>query len=912
MANRFIFNSWIISLLLLFSSLLFLEIYYDYKFEQSSQQGFIKTAAESESIMRASLRANHEKIALTALYLSKNDFIKQSLIKKDADLLRFDSNLLKHDEFGSLGKVLVHVLDEKGVSFYRSWSNLTGDNMLEMSSSLRQFYANPQITHVLSPGIYSLTLNSIIPIYNQQKFIGAFQVKGLLDGLALDMQRSGIDSLVLLDKRFREQMINQSESVYLDDQLIVSGTSELSQVYAQYNQSSNHAANSTYVLDKNSGLFISTYQFTDDLNQPLAKVVMFRPLAPIIEQNKPLFSVFYSVIFGVFGLFWVLLTLYVYYRKLRDKDDEIITMQTAVKKLDFKMSNLGRFWQTVIDRLNDSVLVVNRGQESMLMNGTASRLMALRKFKDRDCAKCPQMFYSNKLKCPEHIEQCSIRESFNLKVPISVVEEITVNNDKRFYEFKATPSLDSRNNVIQVVEVGHDITQFVRAKEQLEEQKSRLNKMAFYDSLTNLPNRRLFSDRLQQAMNLSQRNEKGVALMFMDLDFFKQVNDTHGHETGDKILIECSKRLKSSIRKIDTVSRLGGDEFTIIIEQFANRDAVVDIVQNILNIINKPFHVDGKDFYMTTSIGISVYPGDGDTMTDLIKNADIAMYKAKEMGRNCYSFYNQEMTKKAVERINLEHQLRVAIDQKQFEVYYQPQYNLNTTKVSGFEALVRWQHPTEGLLLPFIYIGLAEETGMIVDIGEQVIEQAMNTIARWHEQGLTDKRMAINISAMQFTNKKLLKTIEDSLEKTACRPEWIELEITETAVMKDITYAATVLSKLKEMGVSIAIDDFGTGYSSLVQLKRLPIDKIKIDQSFIFHLPESTEDLEITKTIINMAHGLKVETIAEGIENHTQSNCIKAFGCFHAQGFLFSRPQPMSSIQKILSEELLNADSRLN
>ena len=896
---------------MLLSSLLFLEIYYNYKFEQRSEQGFEKAVAESESIMQASLRANHEKIALTALYLSKNDFIKQALVQKNPDLLKFDSDLLKHDEFGSLGKVLVHVLDEKGVSFYRSWSNLTGDNMLEISQDLTQFYQNPKITHVLSPGIYSLTLKTIIPIYDNQKFIGAFQVKGLLDGLALDMKRADIQSLILLDKRFRKQMINQSESVYINNQLVINGEVELIRYYLQNNLQT-RAENAAYVLDNDSGQFISIYRFVDKSNQPLAKIVMFRPLTPILAQNMPMIGVFYGLIFGTFGLFWMLLIFYVYYRKMRDKDDEILTMQTAVKKLDFKMSNLGRFWQTVIDRLNDSVLVVNRGQETMLMNGTASRLMELRKFKDRDCAKCSYMFYSNKLKCPEHIEQCSIRESFNLKKPISIVEEITVDRDKRFYEFKATPSLDSRNNVVQVVEVGHDITSFVRAKKQLEEQKSRLNKMAFYDSLTNLPNRRLFSDRLQQAMNLSQRNGKGVALMFMDLDFFKQVNDTHGHETGDKILIECSKRLKSSIRKIDTVSRLGGDEFTIIIEQFENRNAVVDIVQNILNVISKPFHVDGKDFYMTTSIGISIYPGDGDTMTDLIKNADIAMYQAKELGRNSYSFYNQEMTKKAIDRINLEHQLRVAIEQKQFEVHYQPQYHLETGEICGFEALVRWRHPVEGLLLPFVYIELAEETGMIIDIGEQVIEQAMDAITKWHNSGLTNQRMAINISAMQFTNEKLLKTIENSLKKTQCRPEWIELEITETAVMKDIIYADTVLAKLKEMGISIAIDDFGTGYSSLVQLRRLPIDKIKIDQSFIYHLPESTEDLEITKTIINMAHGLKVATIAEGIESHQQSECIQSFGCLHAQGFLFSHPQPMSKIQKLLSEEATSADSVLN
>lgn len=907
--TRHLFNSWILSFILLFSSLLFVEIYYESEYAKKSQFNYQQAYDRAQNLLDSSLRANHEKIALTALYLSKNDTIKTALIKQNPKLIKFDSNLLKNDEFGSLGKVLVQVIDKNGNSFYRSWSSQTGAYVLNLRKDLKRFFLVPKVTNTLSVGQYNLSLKSIIPVFDGTTFIGAFEAIGLLNGVVLDMKRSNINTMILLNERYRPQMLSQSEQVYIGNQMLVSGSQEMKQSYIQ-NKLERALTKQNYFVDSLNNQFISSHNLINPQGNILAKAVFFTDLTPILSQNKPSVALFYAFIFGTFGAFWVLLFSVINYKKIRAKEDQILTMQYEVERLDHKMLNLDRFWQTVMDRLNDSVIVVNRNQKNMLFNGAAKSLLRKRKYQDKGCAQCVQV-QNNKLDCPEHIEQCSIRDSFKLKKPVTTIEKIKVNGLSKYYEFRATPTFDNLNNVEQVVEIGHDITEYVNAKQQLEEQKDSLNKLAFYDSLTTLPNRRLFSDRLQQAMNLSQRTEKGMALMFMDLDFFKQVNDTHGHEIGDKILIECAKRLKKSVRKIDTVSRLGGDEFTIIIEQFESREVVADIVQSILNIINKPFNVAGIDFYMTTSIGISLYPDDGQTMTDLIKNADIAMYQAKELGRNNYAFYNQEMTKKAVERINLENELRVAIEEHQFKVHYQPQFNLNDHTICGFEALVRWQHPTKGLLLPSNYIKLAEETGMINAIGEQVMLEAMSTISNWHQMGITKERMAINISAKQFANKKLLKTVQKNLYACKCLPEWVEFEITETAVMKDIGYATSVLTQLKMMGISIAIDDFGTGYSSLVQLKRLPIDKIKIDQSFIRHLPDNSDDLQITKTIISMAKGLKVATIAEGIENPQQSECIQIFGCSHAQGFLFCQPKIPISIERLLREQMVGTQTNL-
>jgi len=903
--HRKLFDVWVFSLLIMFSSMLFVEVYFQQRFIEKSEESFLDIAQSSNTLLNSMMSANHEKVALAALYLSQDKAIKTALLKANPDILDFHKHFEEGAKFGSLENAYIQIIDAQGNSFYRSWTKKKGDHIIEQRKDLQVFFEAPKVMHTLSAGIYSLTMKTIVPIYDDQKFIGAFEVIGKLQGVIEDLKKAGVYGLILLDKSYRPQMLDQADQRYINDALMINEPEKNTLVQAIKVRQIDRALanNADFFICENTNWYVSFKKLVGIDNTPLAGVYLFQPLSPITKKLASNTFIFHTYIVGAYVLFWLIAIGWFYYQKSQKNDEDILSLQSQVQFMDHEMSTQTRFWQKVIDGLDDMVLVVHKDHRNILMNQAAGKVNELRKLRDKQCLNCSRILFNDSAACPAHLQDCPVRRSFASKRAVTAVEEIKLGLDTRFFEFTATPLMDKKGEVSQVVEVGHDITPYVEAKQQLEEQKNRLNQIAYYDSLTGLPNRRLFMDRLQQAINFSRRNGAGIAVMFMDLDLFKQINDTHGHEVGDQVLVHCSERLQASVRNSDTVSRLGGDEFTIIVEQIRNKDSVVDIVQNVLQAIHSPCLVAGQSFYLTASIGISMFPDDGDNLNDLLKNADTAMYQAKENGRNNYAFYDAEMTRKAVERVELENKLRLAIEKKQFEVYYQPQFDIGKQNITGFEALVRWHHPQDGIVLPFEFLALAEETGMIIEIGQQVMLESMKVIRQWHEAGLTDKRMAINISAKQFASQDLMDTVKQCLDETSCRPEWVELEITETSVMKNISYAAQVLQELKEMGVTISIDDFGTGYSSLVQLKRMPIDKIKIDQSFIYHLPYDNEDAEITKTIINMAHNLSLTTIAEGVENQAQSECMKAFGCPTAQGFLFSRPLPKQDIEVLLSEQ---------
>lgn len=456
---------------------------------------------------------------------------------------------------------------------------------------------------------------------------------------------------------------------------------------------------------------------------------------------------------------------------------------------------------------------------------------------------------------------------------------------------------EKEKNANERLKEEHDI--LVLRTEELKEVNVKLAALAHRDDLTGLPNRALFNDRLSQTIEKAKRNKKELALLFIDLDRFKQINDSLGHSFGDKVLQEVATRLNGIIRKEDTLARLGGDEFIILMGDLTKGENASLLAQKILDSIDKPIYIDMHTFYVTCSIGISIYPQDDIDMNNLLMYADTAMYKAKENGKNNFQFYSTEMTALAVENVVMHANLRKALEKGEFVVYYQTQINAETSQCIGMEALVRWEHPSLGLVSPAKFISSAEETGIIVALDQWVMKTAMKQIAQWYKNGFNPGVLALNLSMKQLHKQNFVSIFKEILIETGCRAQWLELEITEGQIMNHPEDAVVVLNKLAEMGVGLAIDDFGTGYSSLSYLKRLPIDKLKIDKTFIGSLPDDEEDVGIVKAVIALAKSLKLNVIAEGVERKEQRDFLVENGCKNIQGYLYGKPMPANEMEEM-------------
>ena len=422
----------------------------------------------------------------------------------------------------------------------------------------------------------------------------------------------------------------------------------------------------------------------------------------------------------------------------------------------------------------------------------------------------------------------------------------------------------------------------VRASEQIEH-------LAYHDPLTALPNRQRFMDRLNAAMVQARRTDRKLAILYLDLDRFKVINDSLGHGCGDRLLCEAGERLNGAIRETDTVSRLGGDEYTLLLTGIDREEDVSDVAHKLMDAIRRPFNIDNQEFYVTTSMGISLFPDDGTDAETLVKHSDIAMYRAKEHGRDNYKFYNPTMKAWSVERLELENSLRRGMLNHEFVTYYQPIINLETGEIEAVEALLRWEHPELGLLLPSDFLHLAETLGMMDSLSHWVLSEACRTVRAWQLLGATNLRVAVNLSARPFQDPGLVNRIKKLLDETGLRPEDLELEITENVAMQDGEVSLLVLTELKHLGVRISIDDFGTGYSSLSYLRNFPIDTLKIDRSFVRDLTEDPDAAAISASVIALAHSLKIDVVAEGVETEQQRYLLRSQNCDHMQGHLFSR-----------------------
>ena len=467
------------------------------------------------------------------------------------------------------------------------------------------------------------------------------------------------------------------------------------------------------------------------------------------------------------------------------------------------------------------------------------------------------------------------------------------NSHSGLFETIKKPMTDGSGNITGILGISRDITEH-------KERELQLQTFAHFDTLTGLANRTLFMERLTQLTKQREQRNLKSAVLFIDLDNFKEVNDTKGHSVGDQVLVSVAQRIKSILRKGDTLARFGGDEFTVLLGQITSVSDASSVAVAILEVLREPLLIEHHQFHLSSSIGIAIYPDNGHDPESLLQFADTAMYKAKENGRDGFEFYTKELSNKAVERVLLENDLHRALNNSEFVLYYQPQIDAISKKLIGAEALIRWDDPYLGLISPYKFISVAEDSGLIVEIGRWVIYQAMQDMGSWREKGIAIDTISINLSVKQLNDKKLISTIKHALEQTKCHPEWVEFEINEGYAMTDPEQAIVLLEKIRDLGCKISMDDFGTGYSSLAYLKRLPVKKLKIDQSFVRDIPGDRDDEAIVKAVILIAKSMNLEVIAEGVEEETQQTFLLEQGCQYSQGYLYAKPMPINQFEEYL------------
>ncbi len=563
---------------------------------------------------------------------------------------------------------------------------------------------------------------------------------------------------------------------------------------------------------------------------------------------------------------------------------------TERHKLEQAFEHEQKFLSTVINSFGDGMMVINRDYTISMMNDAVSSNIDVALLADPEHPRCYEVSHQRTTPCDGLEHPCPLAQVIESRGRVNVLHRHQdLRGNVKIVEISAVPLFDENGHVNAIVETLHDITKLSEMRESLQHQ-------AEHDMLTGLPNRVLFSDRLQQAIKAAKRHKEKVVLLCLDLDHFKAVNDAMGHSIGDTLLCQVAQHLGNAIRESDTLARLGGDEFAVLVDYAHGTDGLIDLVQKLMRSVQQPLEIRGHHFKPTASIGIALYPDDGIDAESLLKNADAAMYRAKSEGRNNYQFYTRDMTERAFERVVMEAQLRHALAAEEFEVYYQCQFDARAEALIGMEALVRWHHPVIGVISPARFIPLAEETGLIVELDRWVMYTAMHQWACWYYEGEEVGVLSINLSKQRLADESLLDDLKNALLETGCKPEWIMLEVTESQIMKHPEEAIATLQRISDLGIRLAIDDFGTGYSSLSYLKQLPINKLKIDQSFIRDLPDGESDGQITLAIIMMAKSLHLSVIAEGVETRQQRDFLLQNGCYEIQGYFYHKPADAQAI----------------
>ena len=555
---------------------------------------------------------------------------------------------------------------------------------------------------------------------------------------------------------------------------------------------------------------------------------------------------------------------------------------------------------TAIEQVADSIMITDINGIIEYVNPALSRMTGYSK--DELVGQTPRILKSGRQPDIFYVRMWNTIQQGN------TFSDVIINKHKNghfFYEEKTiTPQKNRQGQIINYISSGKDITERIEAQE-------RLHHLAHHDALTGLPNRILLQDRLEQALARARWRKRKVAVLFIDIDRFKVINDTLGHDIGDLLIKGFSQRLQECLREGDTIARFGGDEFVIILNDINETSDIPLIIDKMLASIALPFDIDPHELFSTGSIGISLFPEDGDNSNTLLKKADAAMYLAKRKGKNAYQFYSDKDEYESIEKLTLETELRRALEKNEFVLHYQPQLSLTSCKVESYEALIRWNHSTQGLVAPAHFLGILEETGMILKVGEWVLNTACAQEKSNQQKGQVPKRVAVNISANQFTQSDFVDTVERTLHNTKLEAKYLELEVTEGILIENIEESARKLKTLHSIGVFLSIDDFGTGYSSMNYLRRLPFDMLKIDRSFISELTTNSDDGAITAAIITLAHSMGLEVIAEGVEEMEQLQFLDNLGCDSIQGYLCSPPLPADSFESMEEDLYLTWKSQL-
>jgi diguanylate cyclase (GGDEF)-like protein/PAS domain S-box-containing protein len=597
--------------------------------------------------------------------------------------------------------------------------------------------------------------------------------------------------------------------------------------------------------------------------------------------------------------------------KVQEKEQELEelneTLEQRVVQRTRELNRSYEFSTTVLNSMHDPISIIDVNTHQIV--GINSAFLQEFGFREEEVMgkTCYEVTHHRSEPCKPPHDICPLAETM-LTGGHTTVEHAHYdhNGKKTHFEVITSPIKNEDGKIIQAIHITRDITERKQAEEQI-------RFLAYYDNLTRLPNRTFYKELLTRALTYATRHKKTMAVLFVDLDSFKRINDTLGHDVGDQLLQAVAERLLNSTRKsdyvarsddedtINTVSRLGGDEFIVLLNEIVHTYDATVVARRILADLSLPFMLTGNEVFITASVGISLYPADGKDVETLLKNADIAMYSAKEHGKNNFQFYAETMNATAFERLTIENELRKALERGDLVLYYQPKVDVPSRKIIGMEALLRWKHPVKGMILPDEFIPLAEETGLIVPIGDWALRSACLQNKAWQTAGLPCIPISVNLSRRQFEQQNLRESIMKALHDADLAAHFLELEMRESTIMANPDKAASLLRALKAAGIKISIDSFGTGYFSLDQLRRMPLDFLKIDRSFIINISAKAEDADITRAIIALAHSLKLKVIAEGVETEEQFAFLRELGCNEARGYLFSKPVPAEECVPLIS-----------
>ncbi|NOQ80192.1 MAG: EAL domain-containing protein [Gammaproteobacteria bacterium] len=879
-------------------------IYYS-RVDEQLQERYASVANEMNEQIQTLIDEKKEAILLLALSVSNNPDIKQGLKVNDSSYLQLDqfTTILEKNTF--LKNIWFQIINKNGDSFYRSWTKKRGDKISLARLDIASMLKKPEIKSAISTGKFDITFKAMVPIYDGEEFLGIFEVIAKFNSIATKLENKGISSVFLVDQSYKKQLTKAFTQRFIQNYYVANLNVKEKHLKILENNAIEKQTQmkNEFFIDHDKYFLITYFPLPDIKNKPMGHFFLFKPLQDIsvidIYESRNEFFIYVTFL----SILLLVIIRYIASIHLTQKIKQINTqLEEKVSTKNSELIKQGLFLQSVMDGVSNSVVVIDKDYNVKMMNKMAQKMTDY-SLSSKGPNKCYKISHHLEAPCSSKHHTCPHSEVFTTgKINKVIHEHYTKNGQTQFIEITATPLHNENGEVEAIVELGHDITDHLLIHEQLEQQKNRLDHQAHHDALTGLPNRVLFIDRVSQAIKLAKRDKSKIAVLFIDLDRFKEINDTLGHSVGDKVLIEIAERLENNIRQADTVARLGGDEFTIILSNIKHASSVMKIAQKLVETLADKIISGENELYVTASIGISLYPDDGDNTELLLRNADSAMYQAKNEGRNNYQFYTQEMTEQAFERALLEKNLRRAIEKDEFTLFYQPQYNGRNNEIIGMEALLRWQHPEMGLVSPAKFVPIAEESGMIAAIGWQVIIKVIKQLNEWTAKDYCQGRLSINLSVKQIQQADFIDKILASLKEYQYNPQHIQFEVTESYIMTDPERAISTLQQLKDLNFTISIDDFGTGYSSLSYLKRLPVDELKIDQSFVRDVPGDEEDEAIVRSVISLAKSLNLQVIAEGVETKEQQNFLLAEHCENLQGYLFHRPASAEQISKLLEK----------